>query len=211
MSGITVQRLDVYNSIERCSLACNVPSTVNFEFNAVATSLASLKTLAVSFSDRVINPWTEDFGLTGDAADGWDEHWEDELREKEDIEQEVYQDSTFCGLPALIKRCRGLESLELHHYQLQDLIVAELNRYRERFFPSIAGMDPLPPLKRLVLRGLRVRLADVLAFLRRLQLTLRELSLRNLILLDGAKYETLFGYCTSEEAALKGGCTWTIY
>lgn len=202
-SGIAVQRLDVYNSVERCSLACNVPSSVNFEFNALATSLASLKTLAVSFSDRIINPRTEDFGLTGDSADEWDERWEDKLRETEDIEQEVYQDSTFSGLPALIKRCRGLESFELHHYQLQDLIVSELNRYRERFFPSIAEMDPLPPLKRLVLRGLRVRSADILAFLQRLQPTLRELSLRNLILLDGAKYETIFGYCTSEEAALE--------
>ncbi|GES66463.1 F-box domain protein [Aspergillus terreus] len=202
-SGIAVQRLDVYNSVQRCSLACNVPSAVNFEFNALATSLASLKTLGVSFSDRVINPRTEDFGLTGDSADEWDERWEDKLRETEDIEQEVYQDSTFTGLPALIKRCRELESLELHYYQLQDLIVSELNRYSERFFPSISEMDPLPPLKHLVPRRLRVRSADVLAFLQRLQSTLRELSLRNLILLDGAKYETIFGYCTSEEAALE--------
>ncbi|KAJ5200770.1 hypothetical protein N7491_008424 [Penicillium cf. griseofulvum] len=200
-SGIAVQRLDVYNGVERCSLACNEPSAVNFEFNTLATSLASLKTLAVSFSDRVINPRTEDFGLTGDSADVWDEHWEDELREPEDIEHELYQDSTFSGLPALIQRCRRLESLELHHYQLEDLIVSELNRHRERFFPYIAEMIPLPPLKRLVLRGLRVRSADVLAFLQRLQPTLRELSLRNLILLDGAKFENI--YCIFEEAGLE--------
>jgi hypothetical protein len=45
--------------------------------------------------------------------------------------------------------------------------------------------------------------ADILAFLQRLQPTLRELSLRNLILLDGAKFETIFGYCTSDEAGLE--------
>ncbi|CAI7644350.1 unnamed protein product [Penicillium glandicola] len=189
-SGIAVQRLDIYNSVERCSLACNEPSAVNFECNALATSPASLKTLAVSFSDRVINTRTENFGLTGDSADEWDEHWEDELREPEDIEHEVYQDSTFSGLPTLVQRCRGLESLELH--QLKDLIVSELNRHRERFFPYIAEIIPLPPLKHVVLRGLR-----------RLQPTLSELSLRNLILLDGAKFETIFGYCTSEEAGLE--------
>jgi hypothetical protein len=48
-SGMTVQRFDVYNSVERCSLACNEPSAVNFEFSALATSFASLKQLAVSF------------------------------------------------------------------------------------------------------------------------------------------------------------------
>ena len=209
-SGIAVQRLDVYNSIERCSLACNEPSAVNFEYNMLATSLASLKTLAVSFSDRVINERTEDLGLTGDPSDTWDEHLEDELREREDIENEVYQDSTFTGLPALVQRCRGLESLELHHYQLKDLILSEedlifsgLNRYRERFFPYIAEMIPLPPLKRVVLRGLRVRSADILAFIQRLQPTLRELSLQHVILLDGAKFETIFGYCISEEAGLE--------
>jgi hypothetical protein len=125
------------------------------------------------------------------------------LREPEDIEHEVYQDSTFSGLTALVQRCRGLESLELHHYQLKDLIFSDLNRHRERFFPYIAEMIPLPPLKGVVLRGLRVRSADVLAFLQRLQPTLRELSLRNLILLDGAKFETIFGYCISEEAGLE--------
>ncbi|KAL2838097.1 hypothetical protein BJY01DRAFT_220229 [Aspergillus pseudoustus] len=202
-SGIAVQSLDIYNGVERCSLACNEPSAVNFEFNALATSLASLKTLALSFSDRIINTRTEDFGLTGDLADEWEDHWEEGWREPEDIEHEVYQESTFSGLPDLLQRCRELKSLEIHHYQLRDLEVSEHNRHRERFFPCIAEMVPLPPLKRVVLRGFRVRSADVLAFLRRLMPTLRELSLRHLILLEGAKFKPIFSYCTSEEAALK--------
>ncbi|KAL4946502.1 hypothetical protein BDV06DRAFT_208628 [Aspergillus oleicola] len=162
-SGIAVQWLDVYNGVEQSSLACNEPSAVNFEFNALATSLTSLKTLAMSFSDRVINLRTEDSGLTGDSADEWDEHWEDD------------------GLPALLQRCRGLESLELHHYQLMDLRDSELNLHRERFFRYIAEIVTLPPLKRVVLRGFRVRSADVLA----------------------ARFEPIFGYCTSEMASLE--------
>jgi hypothetical protein len=188
-------------------VACNELSAVNFQFNALATTLASLKSLAVSFSDRVINERTEDLGLTGDSADEWEDDWEDELREPEDIEHEVYQKSTFSGLPALLQRCRGLESLELHHYQLKDPGPHDwgLHLYRERFFPCIANieLDLLPPLKRVVLRGFRVKSADILAFLHRLRPTLEDLSLRHLILLEGATFESIFNYCTSDEAGLE--------
>ncbi|KAL2810712.1 hypothetical protein BDW59DRAFT_177117 [Aspergillus cavernicola] len=203
VSGIPVQKLDVYNREQRCSLACNEPSAVNFESNMLATSLASLKTLAVSFSDRIINERTEDLGETGDSADEWDEHVEEEFRVPEDIEEELCQESTFSGLPALVQRCRGLESLELHHYQLMDLTDLEFNRHRERFLQRISETVPLPPLKRVVLRGLRVRSADVLTFLERLKPTLIQLSLQNLILVTGAKFGPIFDYCTSEDAGLE--------
>ncbi|KAL4796924.1 hypothetical protein BDV19DRAFT_360068 [Aspergillus venezuelensis] len=115
-SGIRVQKLDIYNSVQRCSLACNELSVVNFESTALATSLASLKQLAVSFSDRVINMYVEDYGQTGDSYDSWDE--DGETRELEDIEAEACHESTFIGVAGLVQQCKRLESLELHYYQL---------------------------------------------------------------------------------------------
>ncbi|KAL3467882.1 hypothetical protein BJX64DRAFT_247638 [Aspergillus heterothallicus] len=209
-SGIPVQYLNIYNGVERCSVACNELSAVNFEFNALATTLASLKSLAVSFSDRVVNELTEDLGLASDSADEWEDCWEHELREPEDIEHEVSQKSTFSGLPAMLQLCRGLESLELHHYQLKDPDPLDweprkLHLNRERFFSCIANnkMDLLPPLKRVVLRGFRVKSADVLALLHRLRPTLEDLSLRHLIVIEGATFESIFNYCTSDEAGLE--------
>ncbi|KAL3474436.1 hypothetical protein BJX99DRAFT_260369 [Aspergillus californicus] len=207
-SGIHIQNLDVYNSIKRCSLACNEPSAVNFGFNALATSLASLKTLAVSFSDRIINVKIEDVGDTGDSADSWLQRSEgsDASREFEDIEAEACDESTYSGLPALVQRCRGLESLELHHFELSIRGEDELNRHRERVLQRMAETVSLPPLKRLVLRGFRFTSADLLTVLVRLKPTLRELSLQNVILLEGANFGPIFDYCTSEDAGFERLC-----
>ncbi|KAL4948284.1 hypothetical protein BDW69DRAFT_189415 [Aspergillus filifer] len=199
-SGILVQKLDIYNSLKRCSLACNEPSAVDFESNALATSLASLETLAVSFSDRVINLYVEDFGQTGDSADSWDE--DGETRELEDMEAEACHESTFTGIAGLVQHFQGLESLELHYYQLDKKGEEEVSRHPERFLQYIVMTASLPPLKRVVLRGFRVRSVDLLTFLSRLKRTLREVALQNLILLADAKYRPILDYCTSEGAGL---------
>ncbi|KAL4960789.1 F-box domain protein [Aspergillus stella-maris] len=179
-SGIAVQRLDIYNSVQRCSLSGNEPHSVNFGFNALATSLASLETLAVSFSDRAINVYNEDIGYTSDSADSLDPMID--AREPGNIEEEVCLETSFSGIPALVQNCQRLESLELHHYQLSFMAGDMVNSHRERFLQHIAKMASLPPLKRVVLRGFRTRAADLLTFLARLKPTLRDLSLQNLII-----------------------------
>ncbi|KAL4883401.1 hypothetical protein BJY04DRAFT_216225 [Aspergillus karnatakaensis] len=165
--------------------------------------LGSLKGLAVSFSDRVIDESLKDLDIASDSADDSDEVEYDGTRAVEEIQAEASHASTFEGLRALVRACRGLESLELYRCDLRLINDRCIDYQRERFLHLIAKTVPLPPLKRLVLRGFHVRSADLLAILKRLRPTLVEPSLENITLLPGESFGSVFAYCTSESAGLR--------
>ncbi|KAL3436840.1 hypothetical protein BDV09DRAFT_193696 [Aspergillus tetrazonus] len=99
-SRMPAERLDIYNSQQCCSLACTELSAIGFEGKGLATSLASLKTLSISYSDRIINVRNEDIGDTGDSADEIDHDASavDDFRDADDIEVERAMRQTFLVL-----------------------------------------------------------------------------------------------------------------
>lgn len=199
--GLPVQKLNMYNHEDRCSLACDELSELDFESEGLATSLASLKALSVSFSDKIIEITKGNIGDTGDSADEVDWDAANDERTISDIESEAGDMTNFIGLCHLLRRSSQLEHLELHHYHLdtQSLVGAEL--HHERFMQHMAGTVKLPNLKRCTLRGLSVREVDLLAFIQGAT-TIRELSLQNVDLVSGT-FRSIFDYCTSETASLE--------
>jgi hypothetical protein len=55
-SNMPIERLNIFNDrrLQRCSLACNELGSVDFKQKGLAISLASMKLLSVSVSDRVV-------------------------------------------------------------------------------------------------------------------------------------------------------------
>jgi hypothetical protein len=55
-SNMSIERLNIFNDrrLQRCSLACNELGSIDFKQKGLTISLASMKSLAVSISDRVI-------------------------------------------------------------------------------------------------------------------------------------------------------------
>ncbi|KAL5002991.1 hypothetical protein BDV10DRAFT_181207 [Aspergillus recurvatus] len=138
------------------SLACSELCAVDYESRGLVASLASVKNLSLSFSDRIINERGEDFGVTGASADevDWDAPATGDFRDDGEVEAEACDGSTFTGLVRLVQLCSGLRELDLHHCKLEmnGYVLADL--HQEWFLQRIA-MTTLTTLERCVLRGMK--------------------------------------------------------
>ncbi|CBF79112.1 predicted protein [Aspergillus nidulans FGSC A4] len=202
ISAMPVAKLDIYTQQSRSSLACSELSAVDHESSGLVASLASVKSLSVSFSDRIINGRRENLGITGGSADEVDRDAPviDDFRDNEDVEAEACDESTFIGLVRLVQLCSGLKELELHHYKLGNHTVF-VDLHREQFLQRIVAMTTLTTLKRCALRGLTVREVDLLAFIKETAPAIVELTLQNVSLVSGT-FRAIFDHCTSEASCL---------
>ncbi|RDW93372.1 F-box domain protein [Aspergillus mulundensis] len=202
-SQMPLQELDVYSHLSRCSLACTELSAVDIESNGLTASLASLRSLSISFSDRIVDMRKHHFDITGDSADDvdWGDPAQDEERSDDEIEAELLDTSNFTGLARFLHRCTALEDLELHVFKLITSGLDNLYVRRDAYLHSILAINtPFPYLRRLTLRGVRARGPDLLAFIK--ALPIRELRMVNVKLLVGT-FAPIFDYCVSHEAALE--------
>jgi hypothetical protein len=58
--------------LQRCSLACNELSSIDFKHKGLAISLSTLKSLSVSFSDRIIFYSKQNVERSDDPAEEMD-------------------------------------------------------------------------------------------------------------------------------------------
>ncbi|KAL5045977.1 hypothetical protein BDW71DRAFT_197984 [Aspergillus fruticulosus] len=203
-SRMPVERLDIYNCQQRCSLACTELSAIDFECKGLATSLATLRIISISYSDRIINVRKEDIGDTGDSADEIDHDAPaiDDFREDDDIEVEACDEANFLGLARLLKLCSGLENLELHHYAIPLDSYPYFDLHRDMFLQRIVATVQLPKLQRCTLRGLRVREVDLLEFLKKTTPAIKDFQM-DMVRLASGTFSSIFDYCTSEHAGLE--------
>ncbi|KAL4985101.1 hypothetical protein BDW68DRAFT_189909 [Aspergillus falconensis] len=182
-SRMPVERLDIYNCQQRCSLACTELSAIDFECKGLATSLATLRTISISYSDRIINVRKEDI-------------------EDDDIEVEACDEANFLGVARLLKLCSGLENLELHHYAIPLDGYPYFDLHGDMFLQRIVATVQLPQLQRCTLRGLRVREVDLLEFLKKTTPAIKDFQM-DMVRLASGTFSSIFDYCTSDHAGLE--------
>ena len=201
-SRVPVEKLTIFNDrpLQRCSLACNELGSIDFDNEGLAISLASLKSLSLSFSDRII------FNSENDAKQSYDPdedtNWDEvgEGRDENDIRAEAANERNFIGLGKLLKLCDQLEELNLHQYLLSRSRISPNEMFRERLLQRAAEIIQNMHLKRMELRGLYVRGEDLLAFLQ--QTAVRKLYMEGLSVISGS-FQPVFSYCSSDAAVLE--------
>ncbi|KAL4971360.1 hypothetical protein BDW66DRAFT_155738 [Aspergillus desertorum] len=124
-----------------------------FRVQRFCDTLASLRTLSISYSDRVINVRKEDISDTGDSADEIDHDASavDDFSEDDDIEVEACDEANFLGLARLLKLCIGLENLELHHYAIPLDGYPYFDIHRDMFLQHLVATVQPPMLQRCTL------------------------------------------------------------
>jgi hypothetical protein len=199
-SKLPIEKLSIFNSLQRCSLGCNELGRIDFEDKGLAISLASLKSLSVSFSDRIIFQSIEDAGRSCDPVEERDWDTPDHNRDRDEMQAEAEDEGNFIGLAKLLQLCRDLKDLEIHHYRLRSGLLGTLDLHLERVLQRVAEAETLPKLKRLELRGVYVREQDLLAFIQRTGV--HKLFMCRVIL-DGGTFRSIFDYCTSNTAGME--------
>jgi hypothetical protein len=207
-SNMQIEKLNIFNDrrLQRCSLACYELGSVDFKHKGLAISLASLKSLSLSVSDRVIFQSKKDAERSHDPAEDIDSiDWEtsdDEARGIADMRAEAADECNFIGLANLLQLSGKLEDLKIHKYRL-DMGVLNNSRadlHLERLLHLAAEIDTPPKLRRIELRGLCVREEDLLAFIRRTGA--RKLFMYQVFMSSGS-FGSIFDYCTSDAACME--------
>lgn len=201
-SGLPVEKLSIFNDrqLQRCSLSSDRLGSVDFEHKGLANSLASLKSLSISFSNRPIFRSTKDAQRSDDPAEETDSAVSEEERDIDDVKAEAADERNFNGLTELLKLGSQLEELELHQYLLDNVGLTHADLHYERILQCAAEMNTPPNLKRMELRGLYVREKDLLAFIRRT--CVRKLAMYNVVMSSGT-FKSVFDYCTSNLADME--------
>ena len=162
------------------------------------TPLSSMKSFALSFSDRIIEGAKKETGITGDFADEIDWNAVSNQRDHGKTQAEAADEGNFIGLASLLRHCHQLADLELFHYRLMP--TARVDLHSERFLQRIAETAPLSLLQNLTLRGFAVRDQDMLALAK--NAPLRKVSLENVGVTSGS-FRSVFDYCTSDAAGIE--------
>ncbi|KAL4861600.1 hypothetical protein BDV12DRAFT_179997 [Aspergillus spectabilis] len=199
-SSLEIDNMYIFSGQQRCSIAGNELSTIDYRAEGLTKTLHSLKSLSISVSEQILS-----LTLPDEAED--DSEYETTSEDEDRAFQEAFQDAmmkatdeaNFTGLPNLIQACENLRSLELHYYRAN--WSGSLPRIpSERFFQRIAALDTLPAkLEECSLRGLILDEENLLAFLRRLPL-LRRFAMETVTLHSGS-FRSILDHCTSDTSS----------
>jgi hypothetical protein len=207
-SSMPIEKLNIFNDrrLQRCSLACHELGSVDFKHKGLAISLASLKSLSLSVSDRVIFQSKKDAERSHDPAEDIESiDWEtsdDEARDIADMRVEAADECNFIGLENLLQLSGQLEDLKIHKYRLDMGVLnnGQADLHLERLLQLAAEIDTPPKLRRIELRGLYVREEDLLTFLRR---TGVHKLLMYKVFMSSGTFRSVFDYCTSDAAGME--------
>lgn len=200
-SRLPIEKLNIFNNsqLQRCSLDCSELGSIDVEDEGLAISLASLKSLSVSVSDRVVFRSRSDAERSYDPAEDMDFEFEG-ARDLDDIRAEEQDERNFLGLAKLLQISSQLEALELHQYRLTSGWGYGVVLHLERLLQRAAELNMPPNLRRVELRGLHVRGQDLLTFIQRTGV--RELIMVNVFMISGT-FRSVFDICTSEAAGME--------
>jgi hypothetical protein len=208
-SNMPIERLNIFNDrrLQRCSLACNELGSVDFKQKGLAISLASMKLLSVSVSDRVVFQSKKRYGTIAwppveDIESIDSETSDDEARDIADMRAEAADECNFIGLANLLQLSSQLEDLKIHKYRLGMGVLnnRQADLHLERLLQLAAEIDTPPKLRRIELRGLYVREEDLLAFIWRTGI--RKLFMYKVFMSSGS-FRSVFDYCTSDAACME--------
>lgn len=204
-SELEIESLQIFSDprMRCCSIARDKVTAVDFADPGLATSLATVRSLSISISDRMIEPRKRDSGMTGKTREAI--HWFVSQKEKdiETMSVEAADDSNFIGLAKLIDLCRNIRELDLHYYKLRFEQLRNPDLHVDRVLRQIieTASDSLAKVQKCRLRGLKVREEDLLALVE--QPSIKELALENTHMIGGGKFAPIFDYCTSATAGMQ--------
>lgn len=123
-SGTCVAELNVFDTarMQRCSVPCDVFSTLDFSSDATRTTLANLESLSISISDKIIlqsenEPMNlEDYSSDVNSGnDDWD--W-GRWRTHEELQSEAERQDNLSGLSSMLHLCSALQMLSISYCKL---------------------------------------------------------------------------------------------
>lgn len=184
-----------------CSLQCHQLSRCEWETSGVIFALASVESLSISLSDRVLNETTHDALATGDPVERKvptpdADKFTSSLGE---LKKQAAEVDNFSGLVTLLNSCKRLRRLELRRCYVRQRH-PELRDYQgEKFIQYLAGIARLGNLEIVSLGNFVTRKQDLLGILQ--QHPICDLTLVNISLYSGA-WNDIFEHCTANMHAL---------
>ncbi|KJK64052.1 hypothetical protein P875_00138527 [Aspergillus parasiticus SU-1] len=166
-SKLHVKEIDIFSSIDRCSLACAETAKVLKRVN-MSESLKSPKAMSLSLS-----------------------HQQSKRQEGVQMLPPAIGRGNTQAITCLLNMCPKLESLHLHWYNLDILNLTQAQKEEQHFFDRIADSCPIGRLKYCTLQGIHTSEQKLHYFLRRPRL--RSLTMEQ-IRLDSGAFRPIFEY-----------------
>lgn len=166
-SKLHVKEIDIYSSIDCCSLACGEIAKVLKRVN-MSESLKNIKAISLSLS-----------------------HQQSKRQEKVQMLPPAIGRGNTQAITCLLNMCPKLESLHLHWYNLDIFSLTQAQKEEQHFFDRIADSCPIGRLKYCTLQGIHTSEQKLHYFLRRPRL--RSLTMEQ-IRLDSGTFQSIFEY-----------------
>ncbi|KAK6823178.1 hypothetical protein RU639_006030 [Aspergillus parasiticus] len=163
-SKLHVKEIDIFSSIDHCSLACGEIAKVLNLFE----SLKNTKAMSLSLS-----------------------HQQSKIQEDVQMLPPAIGRGNTQAITCLLNMCPKLESLHLHWYNLGIFNLTQAQKDGQHFFDRIADSCPIGRLKYCTLQGIRTSEQKLHYFLRRPRL--RSLTMEQ-IRLDSGTFRPIFEY-----------------
>jgi hypothetical protein len=173
---------------QRCSLAADELSRLDWHNAGLAKSLSPVRSLSISISNRVF-----------DLDDG-DEVKIDTQSNHEDAPTPAAQINVdVTGFANLLRALSRLEDFNMHYFSMPVVLEGQKRVFHERHLQHLSMLASLPSLKSCSLQGVHTTEKDLLTFVKRTQV--RELSPKAIWLGSGT-FRPVFDYCTSAAAPI---------
>ncbi|GIC86289.1 F-box domain protein [Aspergillus udagawae] len=198
-SNLEIDSLNIFNraGLQRCSIAGNELSSIDYAAEGLIMPLRSLESLSISVSEPILHVTLDD--LLNDDSE-YEVTSEDEDQAREEAMMKANDERNFTGLASLIQACRNLKHLDIHHCRVE-LGHPFANIPNERLFGRVAALDTLPQLEGCGLRGLSLTEDDLLAFLRRLSSSLRRFEMETITMTSGT-FGSIFELLTATSTSI---------
>jgi len=196
---LRVERLDIFGSLPRCSLAMDRVGPVLLKTRSI-DFLEKTKRLTLSLSDYVPSEETifganavQRFDHDCDGSDCGCQSDDEDLKARSICSFEHVQ-ASIGAVRQLISSCPELERLELHFFRLESRANAPLESKRRElhFFNDVVPGLVLPSLSALTLRGIHCSESALLLLLVS-NPTISNLTLDN-VRIDPGQFEVIFGH-----------------
>lgn len=186
----------------RCNLDCNQLSRCDWLAKGLVFTLASVESLELSISDRVLDETAHDALATGDPVERVSPTTDTGglLPNVEELEKQAKDDQNFDGLVALLNSCQKLRKLDLRRCHVRRRR-SELNDPTgdRLFIQRLADAARLETIENLSLGNFAAQEQDLMSLLKRNPV--RNLTLIRIPLEPGGSWDAIFDHCTSTTAA----------
>ncbi|KJX94683.1 hypothetical protein TI39_contig4166g00010 [Zymoseptoria brevis] len=180
----------------RRGVPCNELSKVNV---ASAPPQQTFQSLSLSISDKTIDQSNKDATITEDNREYRNPNQREVNRSDEALLKESDDTGNFTGLAHLLRKCSGLQELNLKHYSLA-YVNPKINELHSRGILRSLESGEFSRLPKLTLEGFTTTEDQLMGILRRLP-ALRDLSLHNIRLVQGG-FQAILDYLSLENETI---------